>query len=465
MLRFCSTAAFVLRGVLAVPFCNSKDPHSEDGQDCACDGNGSNSSQVDTVCLQVCLDVCHGHFPNASVITFHAGTYHTGSLVIPSNVTIHLKKDATLLGSMSGSDYPLVAPLPSYGTPRDCCCGDEKNYNCSVPPDVRHRALLTTAEGAQNVAIEGAGTIDGNGWPWWMRFEMYGLDAGRPHLFEPMFAKNIRLEGIGGQLWFKDSAFWTVHPYACDGVTIRNIKITADELRGHNTDGIDPDSTRNVLVENCYVRVGDDAVAIKSGLDFAGREFGVPSENMLFRNNHFVNQFVSIGSEESGGVRNITFLDNVLGESSLASGVGTGTNRAGIYLKSERGRGGYIRDIHYKGLQVFGGREGPVFFSMFYSDARNQTNASATPQFSNIVLEDMVAHSVSGEANWAGQLVGLPEAPILGLHLRNVSIRSVSGGTVDEAWKCSNLDSVTAVDVDPPLPGSCFPSAPSERVV
>merc|ERR1712070_631741 len=258
----------------------------------------------------------------------------------------------------------------------------------------------------------------------------YGLDAGRPHLFEPMFAKNIRLEGIGGQLWFKDSAFWTVHPYACDGVTIRNVKITADVVRGHNTDGIDPDSTRNVLVEDCYVSVGDDAVAIKSGLDYAGREFGVPSQDMLFRNNHFVSRKVSIGSEESGGVHNVTFLNNVLGESSLASrerGIGGHAGERGIYLKAERGRGGYIRDIHFKGMEVFGATKGPVFISMFYSDTRNETNVTATPRFSNIMLEDMVAHSVSNETDWAGQLVGLPEAPISGLRLRNVTIHSESG--------------------------------------
>ena len=93
------------------------------------------------------------------------------------------------------------------------------------------------------------------------------------------------------------SAFWTLHPYACDGVTIRDLRITADPVRGHNTDGIDPDSTRNVLVEGCYVSVGDDAVAIvsaaapfassfgspneaaaqKSGIDYSGRQFGRPS--------------------------------------------------------------------------------------------------------------------------------------------------------------------------------------------
>ena len=100
----------------------------------------------------------------------------------------------------------------------------------------------------------------GNGWPWWYRFESVGLDAGRPHLVQPMFTTNFRIES----LWLKDSAFWTLHPYACDGVTIRDLRITADPVRGHNTDGIDPDSTRNVLVEGCYVSVGDDAVAIVS---------------------------------------------------------------------------------------------------------------------------------------------------------------------------------------------------------
>ena len=77
--------------------------------------------------------------------------------------------------------------------------------------------------------------------------------------------------------------------------------------------GLTHGSSRNVLVEGCFVDVGDDTVAIKSGMDFAGRQFAHPSENIIFRNCHFVQNAMSIGSEESGGVRNVTFENIVMG--------------------------------------------------------------------------------------------------------------------------------------------------------
>ena len=206
------------------------------------------------------------------------GTYHTGSLVLPNKTTLRMGTNTTLLASTNPADYPLVNALPGYGVPRDCCCNDWEKYNCSSlgignPPRYtqRHRALLTSAPGSVDIAVEGEGPslsiIDGQGWPWWYKFESGGLYAGRPHLVEPLFTTGFRIESV----WLKDSPFWTLHPYASDHITIRGLKITADRVRGHNTDGVDPDSCSDVLVEDTYVSVGDDAVAIKSGIDFAGQ--------------------------------------------------------------------------------------------------------------------------------------------------------------------------------------------------
>ncbi len=124
---------------------------------------------------------------------------------------------------------------------------DLRQRHCSgkglgVPPSytLRYRSLLTTEPHSTDVAIEGAGPlvskIDGNGWLWWSRFEHLGLAAGRPHLVEPLFVRRFRIEGVHLQ----DSPFWSLHPYACDDVIIRGLHITADPVRGHNTDGVDP---------------------------------------------------------------------------------------------------------------------------------------------------------------------------------------------------------------------------------
>jgi hypothetical protein len=222
-----------------------------------CDNAGTNSSAPQTSCLQGVLDNCYSSNGAAGgEVVLEAGVYHTGSLVVPSNITLRLAAGASLLGSVDPHEYPLVPPLPSYGAPRgtmycappappsphlltrtpslshthtshthahmqharahthasslshyphalalaltlacthtllaDCCCNDWLKHNCSNVPGhpptytQRHRALLTTAAGAVNVAIIGAGAdhsvIDGQGWPWWIKFESGGLYAGR----------------------------------------------------------------------------------------------------------------------------------------------------------------------------------------------------------------------------------------------------------------------------------------------
>jgi len=249
-------------------------------------------------------------------------------------------------------------------------------------------------------------------------------------------------------LHVKDSAFWTLHPYACDGITFRNLNITADERHGHNTDGIDPDSSRNVLVENCSVKVGDDAVAIKSGIDFFGRQFGRPSENMLFRSNHFRNGHVALGSEESGGIHNITFLNNILGEEGI-------TSSAGLDLKAERGRGGHIRNITFDGLHVLGFVKRPITIHMHYSDDRKPTNASATPAFSDITIQNVVVETAQDVTGWAGSIVGLPESKIERLSLRNVTAKLASGSSSHEGWQCEYV-SGSAQGVEPSMQTSCL---------
>ena len=199
-----------------------------------------------------------------------------------------------------------------------------------------------------------------------------------------MFCNQFVIEDVQLQ----NSAFWTLHPYACDGVHIRNLNITARGHRAPNSDGIDPDSSRNVLVEDCFVDVGDDTVAIKSGMDFAGRQFAHPCENILFRNCHFVQNAMSIGSEESGGVRNVTFENITMGPRHAPY-----TEGPLIHLKAQRGRGGYIRDIYFKNITMLGETNQAILVSMHYSNSIGPTNATATPAFSNIFFDGVKIES------------------------------------------------------------------------
>lgn len=107
------------------------------------------------------------------------------------------------------------------------------------------------------------------------------------------------------------SPFWTVHPWNCDGVNARLLTIVNPD-DSPNTDGFDPDSSRNIILEDTFISVGDDAIAIKSGWDCYGIIFNVPSENIYIRNLtvYRADAGICLGSEMSGGIRNVTVLDS-----------------------------------------------------------------------------------------------------------------------------------------------------------
>lgn len=130
--------------------------------------------------------------------------------------------------------------------------------------------------------------IDGQGSGWW---HMDGLTHGRPRLIEPMYCKNFSMVGVTVQ----NPPFWAMHPYVCDNVLFENITFSAPP-NSPNTDGIDPDSCSNVVIRNFNViHCGDDAVAIKSGKDAAGRAFNKPSYNILIEGNTTVSAFLFEG--------------------------------------------------------------------------------------------------------------------------------------------------------------------------
>ena len=126
----------------------------------------------------------------------------------------------------------------------------------------------------------------------------------RPGFIQFNRCTDVRLEGVK----IRESPFWTIHLLCCDGATVRGVDSFAT---CKNSDGIDIESSRNVLVEDCVFEQGDDAVAIKSGLNHEGRRRASPSENIVIRN-CVVNEghaMLSIGSELSGGIRNVLMED------------------------------------------------------------------------------------------------------------------------------------------------------------
>ncbi|KAK9027003.1 hypothetical protein V6N11_066852 [Hibiscus sabdariffa] len=206
-------------------------------------------------------------------------------------------EDAEILGIQDENQWPLMPPLPSYGHGRE-------------HHGPRYGSLIH-GRNLKDVVITGHnGTINGQGQSWWKKYHQKLLDHTRGPLVQIMWSSDIVIANIT----LRDSPFWTFHPYDCKNVTVRNVTILAPIHGAPNTDGIDPDSCEDVVIEDCYISVGDDAIAIKSGGINMGIAYGRPSRNILVRNlivRSMVSAGISIGSEMSGGVSDVT-VENLL---------------------------------------------------------------------------------------------------------------------------------------------------------
>ncbi|MFA5698717.1 MAG: glycoside hydrolase family 28 protein [Sphaerochaeta sp.] len=359
-------------------------------------------------------------------LTIPKGVYATGALrLAKKNVTITFEEGAHLHFIADPELYP-----PVYTR--------WEGVNCWA----LHPALMITH--SEHVHLRGSGVLDGGGSWWWEEartkkvqpepitdlersfaalnpgFEHQSGGGGgrqsqflRPPLLQIFHSSSIHIEG----LTLQNSPFWTLHPLysekiVIDGVTIINPKMAP------NTDGIDIDSCTNVVIRHCYIDVGDDGIALKSGSGSDGVKtawptVGVTIERCTVKSAH---GGAVIGSETAAGVR------NVLVEHCLFDG----TDR-GIRIKTRRGRGGRIENLHYRNLTMKNNlcpiainmyyRPGSKDMTLFSLDAKPILDT--TPSISNILIEACQAH---GSTSSAGFIVGLPEEPIHNLTIKDSSL-------------------------------------------
>src|SRR3984957_4905458 len=300
-----------------------------------------------TAFLQKEIDACAQS--GGGTVYIPAGVYLTGTLWMRSNVTLHLESGAKLLGVPDVSAFPIWV----------------SRWEGTAKPT--HAALIC-GEDLENIAITGRGTIDGGGRMWWDLFNDKKLSHVRPRLIRVVNCRNVLIDGIT----LTNSGFWTLNPVACDNVTISRVTVK-NPADSPNTDGINPDSCSNVRISDCYIDVGDDCVTIKSGSEEDGRISPPPSENTTITNCNMLHGHgaVVIGSETSGGVRNVVISNCVF----------CGTDR-GIRLKSRRGRGGVVEDVRVDNL-IMDEVLCPLVINMFYvcgaEDASNVHDRSAHP--------------------------------------------------------------------------------------
>src|SRR5690606_9921943 len=244
----------------------------------------------------------------------------------------------------------------------------------------------------------------------------------RPNLLVFTQCKRVLIEGVTIQ----NSAAWNLHPLMCEDVILRDV-LVRNPWYAQNGDGVDIESCKNVLVEDCTFDVGDDGICIKSGRDKAGRDRAMPTENVVIRNSvvyHAHGGFV-IGSEMSGGARNI-WVEN-------CSFIGTDI---GLRFKTKRGRGGVVENIYIKNITMANIPGEAILFDMYY-DTKDIAQAAElrvpvteeTPQFRNFYIDNI---QVKG-ANKAIFFRGLPEMHIQNITINNATIEAKNGIEIIEA--------------------------------
>jgi len=276
---------------------------------------------------------------------------------------------------------------------------------------------------AENIAIVGEGTIDGEAsgtWATWKDKENVDQELSRdmnhksvpikdrvfgkghylrPHLIQFIECKNILIESVQ----IEDSPFWCVHLLKCQSATLRGLKYKAFNK---NNDGIDPEYSSDILIENIDFDNGDDNVAIKAGRDNEGwANEATPSQNIVIRNCRFKGLHgVVIGSEMSAGVKNVYVEDCEA----------SGYLKRGIYLKSNPDRGGYIRNIHVNNVKL-GEVEDCFFITSFY---HNEGEGHATE-----IRDVFISNVTCTKARESGIVIqGFPQKKVVGIHLRNLTI-------------------------------------------
>ncbi|BET66511.1 exopolygalacturonase PelB [Opitutales bacterium ASA1] len=333
-----------------------------------------------------------------------------GPIHFVSDTALHLEEGATLRFSSEASHYLPVVATSWEGTLLH-------NYSPFI-----------YARGCENIAITGRGTIDGEAsrtWQLWRekqeadqllsrRMNNSGVPVAerifgeghflRPHLVQFYECRNILIEGVR----FEDSPFWCVHLLMCRNVTVRGASFDA---HNKNNDGIDPEYSEDVLIEDVDFDNGDDNVAIKAGRDHEGRTLGLSSRNIIVRNCRLKGLHgIVIGSEMSAGVYNV-FVEDC---------VASGYLKRGLYVKSNPDRGGSISDIHFRNVKL-DLVEDAFFITSFY----HQQGSGHATDIHSIHVENVYCR----EATAAGIVVhGFAEKPVRDIRFRNVVIEKAAVG-------------------------------------
>ncbi len=376
------------------------------------------------------------------------GIWMTGPIVLQSNINLHLEDGAMIIFSRDFADYPLV----------DVSFEGLNTTRCQSP---------ISAKGATNIAITGNGVIDGSGDAWryvkkgkmtdgqWKELLSKGgvlsddkktwfptesskrgftstanfnipeklttredlekvKDFLRPVMVSLVSCDKVLLDGPT----FQNSPAWNLHPLMSSNLILRNLNVR-NPWYSQNGDGLDLESCKNVLIYNNTFDVGDDAICIKSGKDKDGRDRGVPTENVIIKNNtvYHAHGGIVIGSEMSGGVKNLHASDCTF--------IGTDI---GLRFKTTRGRGGVVENIWMSNIDMINIPAQVIGFNMFYEGN------------SPIIEEDQ---SADDEKRVEKQIPVTDETPVF----RNVFFKNINATSSYEALSLNGLSEMNLKNI------------------
>ncbi|XP_021757550.1 probable polygalacturonase [Chenopodium quinoa] len=376
------------------------------------DGNTSNTKAFKTAVDHLSQFESDG----GGLLFVPAGKWLTGSFNLASHFTLFLHKDAVLLASQDMNEWPLIAPLPSYGHGRD----GGGRY-----------ASLITGSNLTDVIITGEnGTIDGQGEMWWQKFHHKQLKNTRPYLIELLYSDGIQISNIT----LINSPSWNIHPVYSSNIIIQGITISAP-VNSPNTDGINPDSCTNTRIEDCYIVSGDDCVAVKSGWDEYGISYGMPTKQLIIRRLTCISPtsaVIALGSEMSGGIQDVRAEDIVAINS-----------ESGVRIKTGAGRGGFVKDIYVKGFTMHTMKWVFWMTGNYGSHPDDKYDPNALPTIKNINYRDMVADDVK----MAARLEGISGDPFTEICISNVTI-TMAAKPKKVHWACTDVGGISS-DVTP----------------
>ena len=339
------------------------------------------------------------------------GSFLTGPIHLKSNVNLFVSDGAIINFSLDPNKY-----MPAV-------------YTRFEGIECMNYSPLIYAYEQENIALTGQGILDGrasdeNWWRWkgtqagdvktletqgekGVPVEQRLFGAGkqlRPNMIQPYKCRNVLIEGVT----IRNSPMWHIHPVLSTNVIVRNVKVIG---HGPNNDGCNPESCSDVLIEGCYFDTGDDCIAIKSGRNNDGRRVNAPSENIVIRDCQMRDGHggVVIGSETSGGVRNV-FAENCTMDS-------PNLDRA-LRIKTNSVRGGTVENVYLRNITVGQVSEAVLKVNFLYGEG---DAGDFTPTVRNINMENVA----SKKSKYALSITAYERSPATGIHLTNCTFDNV----------------------------------------